>query len=155
MIHATGLALLGGLAFVAGALAMRLAPLVGLLTQVFAVLVYQLFQDDMNGLGGWLAVACVAGPVFGLAGTWWRRGAGRRPILGAGILSGVFGMAGMWHLTALHQLGTGIAFCAAALLVPLVLGRTWRERLLGLVVAMLVAPLAVTALSFVAAVTDL
>ncbi|WP_285745844.1 DUF6518 family protein [Lentzea sp. NBRC 105346] len=149
-------------AFVAGALATRRAPLLGLLTQVFAVVGYygyaELFRDGMGSAYApavWLGFALVGGPIFGLAGTWWRRGAGRRPIMGAGLLGGVFGMDGLWHLMVLHYLPTGMAFCVVAVLVPLALGRTWRERLLGVLCAALVAPLAVSVLSIAAAVTGL
>jgi hypothetical protein len=149
-------------AFAAGALSTRLAPLLGLLTQVFAVVGYygcaELVRDgtgDWHAPGVWLGLAFVAGPIFGLAGTWWRHGAGRRPILGVGMLGGVFGMDGLWHLTVLHHVDSGSAFCAAAVVVTLALGRTWRERLLGLLVAAMLAPLAVTVLSIVAAITGL
>lgn len=157
----TGSAWVAG-AFVAGALAPRLAPLLGLLTQVGAVVGYygyaELVRDGMGDLRApsvWLCFAVVAGPVFGLAGTWWRRGAGRRPIMGAGLLGGVFAMDGLWHLTVLHYLATGVAFTAVGVLIPLVLGRTWRERLLGLLVGALCAPVAVTVLSIVFAAAGL
>lgn len=149
-------------AFVAGALSTRLAPLLGLLTQAFAVVGYYAYAElvrdgmgDWHAPGVWLGLAFVAGPIFGLAGTWWRRGAGRRPILGAGMLGGVFGMDGLWHLTVLNYVDTGIAFCVAGVVITLALGRTWRERLLGLLVAAMLAPLAVTAFSIIAAITGL
>lgn len=116
-------------AFVAGALCRR--PVVaGILTQVGAVVGYygyaELFRDGMGDLYApsvWMALAFIAGPIFGMAGKWWRREAGWRHWTGAGVLGAVFGMEGLWHWLLLGYLATGITGCVLAVVLPLLLAR--------------------------------
>ncbi|MCG8928076.1 DUF6518 family protein [Lentzea sp. CC55] len=116
-------------AFVAGARSRR-PILAGTLTQVGAVAGYygyaELFRDGMGDLHApsvWLALAFVAGPLFGTAGSRWRQDRGWRHWTGAGVLGAVFGMEGLWHLFVLGYRDTGITACALAVVLPLLISR--------------------------------
>ncbi|BFO18255.1 hypothetical protein SHKM778_46430 [Streptomyces sp. KM77-8] len=51
----------------------------------------------------WLVVAFVAGPIFGVAGLWWREGhTARHRVVGLAALAGVFGMEGIMFAYNLH-----------------------------------------------------
>lgn len=147
-------------AFVAGALSKR--PIVaGTLTQVGAVVGYYAYAEfGRDGMGSlhapavWLALAFVAGPIFGTAGAWWR-GSGRRHWIGAGALGAVFGMEGLWHLIVLGYLDTGITGCLLAVVLPLALARTWRDRGLGLGAAFVLSWVALGCIWAITAVTGL
>jgi hypothetical protein len=91
----------------------------------------------------WAALALVTGPVFGVAGAWWRSGSGWRPVVAVGLLSGLFAGEGAVRLATLPDKITGWILVLAAVAFPLVLGRTWRDRLLGLAAALPLTGLAV------------
>jgi hypothetical protein len=128
-------------AFVAGALvrvAGRVAVLAGVATQVGAVVGYYAYAEVVrDGMGDptyplfWLALALVAGPIFGTAGAWWRTGEGWRRIAGPALLGGVFGMDALWYEFVLRYHGDAIAYGVVGALVPLLMGRTIRERAVG------------------------
>ncbi|MFC1411679.1 DUF6518 family protein [Streptacidiphilus sp. N1-12] len=110
----------------------------GAATQVGAVVGYygyaQFARDGMGALHApavWLAFALVAGPLFGTAGAWWRAAAQWRRVASLGVIGGVFAMEGFWHLLLLHYIADGVVLLAIAALLPLLLGRTARDRLLG------------------------
>jgi hypothetical protein len=96
----------------------------------------------------WLATALVGGPVYGVAGRWWRRRGGWRSWLALGLLGGAFLAEGASRLRAGHDDAAGWAMVAAGLLLPLALGRTGRDRISGL--AATVPVVALTALAYAA-----
>ncbi|HET6859727.1 MAG TPA: DUF6518 family protein [Streptomyces sp.] len=95
----------------------------------------------------WLAMACVAGPLFGVAGHWWQRGSdARRRVVGLAAFAGLFGMEGLLYAWDLHYTPQAVACFTVFALVPLLLARTHRERALTLVAA---APCALLAYAVV------
>ncbi|MHA6765026.1 DUF6518 family protein [Streptacidiphilus sp. PAMC 29251] len=125
----------------------------GAATQVGAVAGYygyaQFARDGMGALHApavWLAFALVAGPLFGTAGAWWQDEQWWRRTASLGVIGGVFAMEGLWHLLLLHYTADGCVYLAIAALLPLLLARTTRDRLLGLLT---VWPLAAAAGSLV------
>ncbi|AXG82661.1 hypothetical protein DVK44_17030 [Streptomyces paludis] len=77
----------------------------------------------------WLGMAFLAGPLFGVAGAWWRRNEDwrRRAVAVAG-LAGVFGMESVHYAWTLHYAPQAWACLALAVLLPLVMPRTHKER---------------------------
>ncbi|WP_229881802.1 DUF6518 family protein [Streptomyces alanosinicus] len=91
----------------------------------------------------WAGMACVAGPLFGVAGHWWRRGPdARRRVTGLGALAGLFGMEGLDYAWILHYTAQAWACAVLFVLIPLLMARTHKERALALGVAVACAPLA-------------
>ncbi|HWO58714.1 MAG TPA: DUF6518 family protein [Umezawaea sp.] len=143
-------------AFAAGAVVKvrgRAAVLAGTATEIGAVVGYyayaELVRDGMGELTWplfWLAVALVAGPIFGTAGAWWRTGDGWRRIAGPALLGGVFGMDAVWYEFALTYHGNAVGYGVVGALIPVLLGRTTRERLIGLAAAAVLSVLAAGAL---------
>lgn len=87
-----------------------------------------------TGLLVWLGVAVVGGPLSGIASYWWRRGKLWQRITGASFLSGVFVGEGSYYLLFLMS-EKGIAggvMIAVGVVLALILGRSWRERLYNL-----------------------
>jgi hypothetical protein len=136
----------------------RLAATAGLATPFGCLLGYyvaaHVFVDasaDPGTVVFWIGVALVGGPLFGLAGHWWRdAGAdaswwrdapawgqrwGRwRRAVGAGMLGAVIVAEGLFLLQVVpaEDRAAGWAEIAVGLIVPLLLGRSTRDRLLGL-----------------------
>ncbi|MER5951807.1 DUF6518 family protein [Streptomyces sp. NPDC001904] len=146
-------------AFVTGAV---LAPRVrgvrriataGALAEIGLVVGYYGYAElGRGGMGSivfplvWLVMACVAGPLFGTAGAWWRRSP--RLWLRAGSLGavgGLFGSECLHSWLTLGYAGQALACAAVACALPLALSRTWRERGLSLGVAVLASPVAYAA----------
>ncbi|MBB5868013.1 hypothetical protein F4553_001392 [Allocatelliglobosispora scoriae] len=86
----------------------------------------------LRGPAVWLVVACVAGPVFGIAGLAYRAGRGRVRHLGMGALGAVFLAEGLYLAIVLGYWAEAAILGTLGLLVPVVLGRSWSERLRGL-----------------------
>jgi Family of unknown function (DUF6518) len=81
----------------------------------------------------WTGTALIGGPVFGIAGRWWRRGSSTERVIALGLLSGVFVAEGLTDVRYLPSVRTaGWVLLVVGLSVPFVLGRSWRERLYGL-----------------------
>jgi len=129
-------------AFVAGAAAgvpgWR-ACAAGAATQVGAVIGYYAYAELMrDGMGDprwpvfWLVLALMAGPIFGTAGAWWRTGEGRRRLAGPALLGAVFGMDALHYLFSLHYYREAIGYAVIGALIPVLLGRSIRHRLIGL-----------------------
>ncbi|WP_030062793.1 DUF6518 family protein [Streptomyces natalensis] len=145
-------------AFVAGALlagraSLRVVAVAGLCAEVGLVVGYYGYAEfGRDGMGGltfplfWLAMALIAGPLFGVAGAWWRRGrTARHRVTGLAALAGVFGMEGIHYAWTLHYAAQAWACLAVFLLVPLVMARGHKERALTLVAAAAFSLLAYTA----------
>ncbi|GLX94506.1 DUF6518 family protein [Herbidospora sp. NBRC 101105] len=99
----------------------------GLAVEVGLVAGYYGFAEfGRGGMGDlfwplvWVVVACVAGPVFGVAGSWWRRGVARwQRVGGLAALAGVFGMEGVHYAFGLGYAPQAWACLVVFLLVPL------------------------------------
>ena len=88
---------------------------------------------NMRSVAIWTGTALIGGPVFGIAGRWWRREPFIRRVIALGLLSGVFVAEGLNDVRYVPTVRTaGWALLVTGLLIPLVLGRSSRERLLGL-----------------------
>ncbi len=98
----------------------------------------------------WLGTALVGGPVYGLAGRWWRVEAGVRRIVAIGLAGGIFAAEGISTLIRIPDLAVvGWIEVIAGVLLSLALGRTWRERGAALVVGLGVIVLGVAAYEIV------
>jgi hypothetical protein len=116
----------------------RSAIVVGVATLVFALVGYYAMTQLRYGIGGgtnslvfWGIGAFAGGPVFGLAGNVWRAGAHRYRAIALGLLAAAF-LADAWYhalILSEHSASVAAGFAVAGLLVPLVLGRSWQDRL--------------------------
>ncbi|WP_083958299.1 DUF6518 family protein [Herbidospora mongoliensis] len=103
------------------------ALLAGLAAEVGLVVGYYGYAEfGRDGMGDlfwptvWVVIACVAGPVLGVAGLWWRRGVARwQRVAGLAALSGVFGMEAAHYAFGLGYAPQAWACLAVFLLVPL------------------------------------
>jgi MFS family permease len=131
-------------AFIVGAFGTfdLLAVGVGITTLLGAVAGYYVsatiklgFESAFSGIIFWGLVAVVAGPLFGLAGYWWRNKARWQHMLAIGFLGGIFAGEGVYTLLLIpHKPISGWVMLVFGLLVPLVLGRSAKDRLYGLLI---------------------
>ena len=142
-------------AFGAGALLYRRsgpmqAAIGGLAAEIGLVVGYYGYAEvGRDGIGNllfpliWLGLACLAGPLFGVAGQWWRGGHDeRRPVAGLAAFAGLFGMEGLLYAWRLHYAQQAWTCLALFLLVPLLLARSNKDRVLTLAAAVPCALLA-------------
>ncbi|MGW2183479.1 DUF6518 family protein [Streptomyces sp. NPDC001732] len=134
-------------AFAAGALLARKVSLpavavAGLCAESGLVVGYygyaEVVRDGMGSLFAplvWLGMAFIAGPLFGVAGSWWRGNSPRHRVVGLAALAGVFGMEAIHYAWVLHYTPQAWACLAVLVLVALLMGRTHRERVLTLLTA--------------------
>ncbi|MDI5961221.1 DUF6518 family protein [Streptomyces sp. SL13] len=135
-------------AFVAGALVtgrvtLAVRAVAGLLAELAVVVGYYGYAEfGRHGIGSlyapliWTVMALVAGPLFGIAGTWWRREPDvRRRIAGLAALAGVFGQEGLRYAWVLHYAAQAWACLGCVVVLSLALARTHRERPLTLLAA--------------------
>ncbi|MDH6229278.1 MULTISPECIES: DUF6518 family protein [Streptomyces] len=134
-------------AFAAGALMARRAGLpaaavAGLCAESGLVVGYyayaEIARDGMGSLFAplvWLGMAFMAGPLFGVAGSWWRGADPRHRVIGLAALAGVFGTEALHYAWVLHYAPQAWACLAVAILVSLLMGRTLKERALTLLTA--------------------
>ncbi|GAA1015979.1 hypothetical protein Aple_011190 [Acrocarpospora pleiomorpha] len=134
-------------AFAAGALlagrsSLPIAAFGGLCAEAGLVIGYYGYAEfGRDGMGSlffplvWLAIAFVAGPIFGIAGLWWRRGSSGQRVTALAALAGVFGMEAIYYAWVLNYTPQALASLAVFLLVPLLMARTHKERALALLVA--------------------
>ncbi|WP_107105897.1 DUF6518 family protein [Streptomyces sp. Root431] len=134
-------------AFVAGALPARqvglpAAAVAGLFAESGLVVGYYAYAEvARDGMGSlfaplvWLGMAFIAGPLFGVAGFGWRGNSPRRRVIGLAALAGVFGTEAIHYAWVLHYVSEAWACLAVLVLVPLLMGRTHRERALTLLTA--------------------
>ena len=88
---------------------------------------------NIRSVAIWTGTALIGGPVLGLAGRWWRRGSLAQRVIALALLSGVFVAEGLNDVRSVPTVrAAGWILLAVGLLVPLMLGRLWRERLLAL-----------------------
>ena len=126
------------------------AAIIGLGAEAGLVAGYYGYAEFGRGSAGnlfypliWFGLAVVAGPLFGVAGHWWRRsGDARRRVAGLAAFAGLFGMEGLVYAWNLHY-GPQAWTCLALFIVaPLLMARTGKERALTLGAAMPCALLA-------------
>ncbi|WP_329318976.1 MULTISPECIES: DUF6518 family protein [unclassified Streptomyces] len=135
-------------AFAAGViLAHRATPVLaagtGLLTELGLVIGYYGYAAcGRDGIGAltmpllWAAAACVAGPLFGVAGFLSRNGSSAaRRIAGTAALAGVFGGEGFYYARVLHHSTEATACILVLVVLSLLLPRTLRDRTLTLAAA--------------------
>ncbi|WP_328884829.1 DUF6518 family protein [Streptomyces sp. NBC_00316] len=146
-------------AFAAGSLLAKRLPtaaVAGLCAEVGLVVGYYGYAEfGRDGMGDlsfplvWLALACIAGPLFGIAGSWWRHGCttGRRAI-GLAALAGVFGMEGIHYAWTLHYHPQAWACLTVMVLIPPLMARSHKEKALTLAAAVSFSLLAYTAIMF-------
>ena len=121
------------------------AAVAGMATLVLAVVAYYA-AARLAGAGVstrtvaiWIGTALVGGPVYGAAGRWWRTGPPTSRIVAIGLMGGIVTAEGVSTLLRLPDLAAvGWVETIAGLIVVVVLGRSLRERLLGLAVVPLV-----------------
>ncbi|MEV6964036.1 DUF6518 family protein [Hamadaea sp. NPDC051192] len=143
-------------AYAAGALIRRpgwrlwlsgVAVLVGAVIGYYALLAVERHElvspAHLTGPIGWSIVGLASGPVFAIAGSWWRDARLYRSVVSLCLLGGVFLAEGAYLLISDRPVGEAVIVAAVGLLVPVVLGRSRRERLLGLAA---LAPVAVLGL---------
>ncbi|WP_405510085.1 DUF6518 family protein [Streptomyces cyaneofuscatus] len=88
----------------------------------------------------WLGLAFVAGPLFGAAGWWWRRGRDvRRRVVGLGAFAGLWGMEGLMYAVDLGYMPEAYACLALFVLIPLLMARDHKGRALTLGAAVVCA----------------
>jgi len=80
---------------------------------------------------GWSAVALASGPVFAIAGSWWRDDRLGRRVGSLCLLGGVFLAEGGYLLASHRPVGEAVVVASVGVLIPLALGRSARERLYG------------------------
>ncbi|MEU9338694.1 DUF6518 family protein [Streptomyces sp. NPDC048290] len=91
----------------------------------------------------WAVMAVIGGPLFGVAGHWWRTGESvRRRTLGLGALGGVFGMEAMYFAWELGYAAQAWGCLAVLAGVTLGLARRGEERVRALLTAVALAPAA-------------
>ncbi|MFF4082623.1 DUF6518 family protein [Streptomyces sp. NPDC001777] len=134
-------------AFAAGALLARkvslpAAAVAGLCAESGLVVGYYGYAEVMrDGMGSlfaplvWLGMAFIAGPLFGVAGSWWRGNSPRHRVVGLAALGGVFGMEAIHYAWGLHYPSQAWACLAVLVLVVLLMGRTHKERALTFLAA--------------------
>ena len=133
----------------------RWAVVAGVAALFLSLVGYYLMIELRYGYGGsrgslllWGTGALVGGTVFGVAGQWWRRGRPWQKAAAIGVLAAVFVAEGLYQIRIQPDAAIGAGFVIVGLVVPLIAGRSWDERLRGYL-AMLPA-LALGAMGFIA-----
>jgi hypothetical protein len=82
----------------------------------------------------WIGIALVGGPLFGMAGHWWGDAREWRRVAGAALLGAVIVAEGIYLVRVVipEDRPAGWVEIAVGIVVPLLLGRSARDRLLGL-----------------------
>lgn len=130
----------------------RLAVVVGILTLYGELIGYYVSAaifpkstPTLFFLVLWGEIALVAGPLAGIAGHWWRGEHPSRRVAALAFLGGVFVAEGLYFFLIISDHLAGWGWIVIGTLLPLVCGRSTRDRLF----ALLVLPL-LTLLGFVA-----
>ena len=84
------------------------------------------------GIAIWLIASVTGGPLYGLAGYWWRIGPGVRHVVGLALMGGVFIAEGVFTLIHDPLLPiVGWVAVGVGALFTIALARSTRDRLLG------------------------
>ena len=78
---------------------------------------------SVRAVAFWVAVAFVAGPLYGVAGRWWRSDRRALRVFGVALLGGVLVAEGLYIVLVLHYYWSGWAMVAAGLVAALLLAR--------------------------------
>lgn len=98
----------------------------------------------------WIGTAIVGGPVYGLAGRWWRIGSERQHVLAIGLMGGILAAEGVSTLLRIPAMAAaGWIELVAGVVLTLALGRTMRERLMGLAIVPVMILLGVIAFEII------
>jgi hypothetical protein len=129
-------------AFVAGSLAPtdRSAATAGAVTLLSALLGYYLaaaiLVDAPTTTGVtifWVVGALTGGPVFGVAGHWWRDHHSQRRVPALALLGGVFVAEGIYRISTISSHApAGWIMIVVGVLAPIILGKSLRERFYSL-----------------------
>ncbi len=119
----------------------RWAAAAGVGALLLAVVGYYAMVELRYGYGGgtgswlfWGAGAAIGGPVFGIAGRWWRTSPShRRRAAAIGLLAAVFIAEGLYLVLILPAPVVGAGFAVVGAAVPLAFGRSRDDRLGGYV----------------------
>jgi hypothetical protein len=117
-------------AVAAGPVALLLA-LVGYYLTV--ALRYEIVASLTGAVILWIVAAVVGGPVFGLAGRWWRDDRPWHRAVGAGLMGAAAIAEGLYFGVVLGYTSVAIGAVAIGVVMPLVLGRRPGDRVRGLV----------------------
>lgn len=103
----------------------------------------------------WSAIGLVGGPIFGLAGQWWRwdNDAWRQAISSA-LMGGVFIAEGWFMLTVNHDALAGWVSIAIGGLISILLPRTWLGRSRSLVALIPIVLLGIAAFALIGRLTS-
>lgn len=142
-------------AFLAGSRAgrPRTAAIASIVLLVAALVAYYATVQVRFGYGAgrsilvfWGFGAVAGGLVFGAAGWWWRHGSSRARALATGLLAALLVCEGVYFLAILPDPAVGLGSIVGGLAVPLVFGRSWRDR--GLAYAGMLPGLALGTLGY-------
>ncbi len=98
------------------------------------------------GIAIWLIASVTGGPLYGLAGHWWRTGPDARHVVGPALMGGVFIAEGVFTLLHAPLLPiVGWVAVAIGAVFTVALARSTRDRFLGLVALPVVTALALVA----------
>lgn len=94
----------------------------------------------------WTGVAIVGGPLYGVAGRWWRDERRMRRSIAIGLMGGILSAEGAATLLRIPDLSSvGWVEVVGGIVLTLLLGRSWRDRAGGLAVVPVVIVLGVAA----------
>lgn len=133
----------------------RWAAGAGVAALLLAVVVFYATTTLRFGIGGgtgalvfWGTGALVGGSVFGVAGQLWRTSPDRRlRAFAIGLVAAVFIAEGLYQTRIVTWSSVGPAYLVVGALAPLVIGRSWPDRLGGYVAT--VPALALGAVGFI------
>lgn len=133
----------------------RWAGVAGIAVLLLAVVGYYAMIQLRYGYGGgtgalvlWGVASLAGGPVFGVAGRWWREPRPWQRAVAIGLVGAVFVAEGAYLVLILPEPVVGVGFALAGLVMPLLLGRSWPDRGRGYVA--MVPALALGAAGYVA-----
>jgi hypothetical protein len=119
----------------------RAAAAAGVVTLVGAIVGYYVSYPlivegagaDARSVTVWVVAALAGGPVLGMGGQWWHSDRARRRIAALALLGGVFFAEGSDRVLRNPRIGAAAwTMMIVGIVVPLVLGRTIKDRLWGL-----------------------
>jgi hypothetical protein len=94
----------------------------------------------------WLIASLAGGPLYGLAGRWWRHGLGASHVIGLALMGGVFMAEGVFTIINNYRLPiVGWVAVGVGAVFTIALARSTQDRVLGLVALPVVAALAIVA----------
>lgn len=116
----------------------RWAAVAGIGVLLFALAGYYATVNLRYGIGGgtgslvfWGIGAVVGGPIFGIAGRWWRAGDRWQRAMAIGLIAAATIAEGIYHAAILGDTAVGAGFVTVGLLLPAVVGRSRQDRIGG------------------------